>query len=433
MNLFSTFKESIPAAIRLMAAQHVGETPEKTQKALDALSATVTGGLLKRASTETGLDQLYRTLQKPASDTALLENLPSLLDSPERTSQLIAYGSGLVSQLLPDKKSSIATMISTYAKVRNSSATSLLGLMMPLVLATLRREVTDRHLDVQGLGGLLADQREAWLATVPEGLADKLFEVLGIDNWHGMEAALRTSGAAVQRRASSAAIPKVPTPTKTATAPVVEELDEEPSGANWGRWVIPAVAVAALAGGAYWYFNRPQTTEPEAEPQPTVSEQAAPARDSVARADSASLPATRSASAVADSAKAAPPPTASPTAASGFAAQMDAYLKTPGAAGRTFLLDGVKFGPAASMYTPESEAAIGELVKLLQTYPKLQIKLIGYAAEGAAVDNKRLSSKRANNIKSKLIESGINFIRIDAVGLGAVAGNSHIAVQVIHR
>lgn len=428
MNLFGTLKETLPPALQAKIAHLVGESPEKTGKALDGLFPTVAGGLLKRASTETGLDQLHRTLKKPDFDRQLLDTLPTLLDSPERTSQLISFGNGLVSQLLPDKKSSIATMVSSYAKVRNSSATSLLGLVMPLVLATLRRETVERNLDVQGLGSLLADQREAWLGTIPEGLADKLFEVLGIDNWQGMDAALRSSGLAVQRRASAAIAAKTAAPVKTAAPPVAEELEEEATGVNWGRWLIPLVAVAALGGGAYWYLNRPQTTETDAETDP-VAEQVTPVSDTLARADSASrvpLPA--------DTARKAALPATASAGQDDFIGLLNAYLNDPaGKPGRTFTFHGVKFTPAASMYTAESGAAIAQLAQVLKANPKVQIKLIGYAAEGDTLDNKRLSAKRANNIKSTLIQSGINFIRIDAAGLGNVAGSSRIDVQVIHR
>lgn len=429
MNLFGNLKENFSPALRAKAAQFVGESPEKTGKALDGLIPTVAGGLLKRASTETGLDQLYRTLHKPDFDRQLLDTLPTLLDSTERTGQLTAFGNGLVSQLLPDKKSSIATMISSYAKVRNSSATSLLGLVMPLVLATLRRETVERNLDVQGLGSFLADQREAWLGSIPDGLADKLFEVLGIDNWQGMDAALRSSGAAVQRRASAAIAAKAATPAKTAAPPPpVEELDEESSGVNWGRWLVPLVAVAALGGGAYWYLNRPQTTNADAEAEP-IAEQAVPVSDTLARADSAGRLAVAS---PADTARKVAAP--APTGQGDFIGLLNAYLNDPaGKPGRTFTFHGVQFAPAASMYTAESGAAIAQLAQVLKANPRVQIKLIGYAAEGDTLDNKRLSAKRANNIKSTLIESGINFIRIDAAGLGNTAGTSRIDVQVVHR
>ncbi|MBC7890674.1 MAG: DUF937 domain-containing protein [Sphingobacteriaceae bacterium] len=432
MNLFGVLKETVTPALRLKTALFVSETPEKTQKALDALFPTVTGGLLKRASTEAGLSHVYRTLQKPEFDKNLIETFPQLIESPDRLSQLAVYGNGLVSQLLPDKKSSIANMISSYAKVRNSSATNLLGLATPLVLSALRREMTNRNLDVQGLGSLLADHREPWLNSLPEGIHDKLFEVLGIDDWHGMDAALRNSGVAVQRRATAAAAAavKVP-PTKAATPPpvVVDEEEEETSGVNWGRWLVPLVVVAVIGGGAYWYLNRP---EPETtELDPLASATPPPVTDTLARADtSTSRPAV--APTLSDSVKAIPTPL-TPMGAPEFVAQMDSYLKDAKAvSGRTFTLDKITFADGNFIPTPESLPAIEALGKLLKDHPRLQLKLVGYVAADS-VDARKLSNKRANAIKTRLLALGIDNLRLDASGLGTAAGKTQVDAQVIHR
>jgi len=434
MNLFGVLKETVTPALRLKTALFVSETPEKTQKALEALFPTVTGGLLKRASTEAGLSHVYRTLQKPEFDKNLIETFPQLIESPDRLSQLAVYGNSLVSQLLPDKKSSIANMISSYAKVRNSSATNLLGLATPLVLSALRREMTTRNLDVQGLGSLLADHREPWLNSLPEGIHDKLFEVLGIDDWHGMDAALRNSGVAVQRRATAAAAAavKVP-PTKAATPPpvvIADEEEEETAGVNWGRWLIALVVLAGLAGGTYWYLNRPEP-EVSAETDPLAAAAPAAVTDTLTQTDS-SLSRPSAAPTLSDSVKAIPTPS-TPTGAPEFVAQMDTYLKdTKAASGRTFTLDKITFAAGDFIPTPESLPAIEALGKLLKDYPRLQLKLIGYVAADA-VDARKLSNKRANAIKTRLLALGIDNLRLDASGLGTAAGKTQVDAQVIHR
>lgn len=415
MNLFGALKDLITPEMRLKTALYVSENPEKTRLAFDSLLSTVAGGLMKRASTETGLDQLFRTLQKPETERNLLENLPQVFDSNERISQLAGYGNGLVSQLLPDKKSSIATMISTYVKVRNSSATNLLGLSMPIVLGVLRREVADRNLDVQGLGGLLADQRETWLSTVPAGLRDKLFEVLGIDNWQEMDAAMRSSGVAAQRRAS-VSVAKVPT-AKTAPAPVVEDLDEEARSDNWKRWALPVAALLILGGGVYWYLTRPQETTPVQEPSTPVTEQPTPAGSTMERADSR----VRSAA------------TTTTTDSSGvLTARLATYLLDGAAeSGRTFALEGVTFTPKTAQLTANSEPVISELAEVMKKYPSVQIRLIGHTTD--VVTPKSLSLKRATAIKSRLIDAGINLIRVDASGSGNLANADRVDVKVVRR
>ncbi|MCY7350392.1 MAG: DUF937 domain-containing protein [Cytophagaceae bacterium] len=421
MNLFGTLKDLITPEMRVKTALFVSENPEKTRLAFDTLLTTVAGGLMKRASTETGLDQLFRTLQKSEAERHLLENLPQVLDSPERTSQLAAHGNGLVSQLLPDKKSSMATMISTYAKVRNSSATNLMGLAMPMVLAVIRREVVDRNLDVQGLGGLLADQRETWLSTVPTGLSDKMFEVLGIDNWQEMDAAMRSSGVAAQRRAN-AVVPRTPT-TKTAPVPIVEDLDDEARSDNWKRWALPVIALAVLGGGVFWYLNRPENAEPTQEPT-LPTEQVTPVSDTLAQADSLSRPATTSAT---DSSVAA----ATSPAGGALTSQLTAYLQTAAAPGRTFELAGVAFAPATAQLVSGSDQSINELAGVMKKNPFMQVRLIGYATD--SVNAKAISLKRATTVKSRLVASGIDLIRVDAAGLGKAANVNRIEVKIVKR
>jgi len=69
--------------------------------------------------------------------------------------------------------------------------------------------------------------------------------------------------------------------------------------------------------------------------------------------------------------------------------------------------------------TPGSLAAIGELTTLLKTYPRLQVQLVGYANDAQdGLTDKSLSFRRANQIKQQLITSGIDFVRINAIGRG---------------
>jgi outer membrane protein OmpA-like peptidoglycan-associated protein len=56
---------------------------------------------------------------------------------------------------------------------------------------------------------------------------------------------------------------------------------------------------------------------------------------------------------------------------------------------------------------------------LLKNNPVVQIRLVGYANDAVPpMGNKALSVTRVLNIKNQLIKSGINYIRIDAIGLG---------------
>jgi OOP family OmpA-OmpF porin len=87
--------------------------------------------------------------------------------------------------------------------------------------------------------------------------------------------------------------------------------------------------------------------------------------------------------------------------------------------GKTFPLAGVSYYPGSLSMTAGSQATIGELATLLKSYPQLQIQLVGYANDAqVGTTNKSLSFKRVNQIKQQLMSSGIDFVRIDAIGRG---------------
>jgi outer membrane protein OmpA-like peptidoglycan-associated protein len=100
--------------------------------------------------------------------------------------------------------------------------------------------------------------------------------------------------------------------------------------------------------------------------------------------------------------------------------------------GRVFPLTGVSFQPGSLSLTPGSQATIGELTQLLKTYPRLQVQLVGYANDAPRwMTNKSLSFKRVNQIKQQLMASGIDYLRIDAIGRGS--GVSRIDTSRIAR
>jgi outer membrane protein OmpA-like peptidoglycan-associated protein len=107
-------------------------------------------------------------------------------------------------------------------------------------------------------------------------------------------------------------------------------------------------------------------------------------------------------------------------AAGGLTQRLTPYLSNATQPkGRIFPLSGVSYYPGSLSMTAGSQAAIGELTTLLKTYPSLQVQLIGYANDAqGAVTNKSLSFKRVNQIKQQLMSSGIDFVRIDAIGRG---------------
>ena len=150
MNLFEELRELLLGEVASKAANIIGEREDKVKIALEGLVPTFVGGLMKRASNEAGATTLMNVVKKGNSEGSIIEQLDVLLKNKENFAGFVEKGNSVVSMLLPDKKSSIATMISQFAGVRNSSATALLSVVAPLVIGKLGSLVTAQNLDKTG-------------------------------------------------------------------------------------------------------------------------------------------------------------------------------------------------------------------------------------------------------------------------------------------
>lgn len=449
MNLFNTFNDLLSPDVLSRIAAYVDEPTEKAHKAVEGLVYTIVGGLMKRTTTEIGVNQLFNHIRKGRYDGSLTDNLITVLRDPAQTNTLITQGNDVISHLLPAMKSSIGSMISGYAGIRNSSAISLLGLTSTIVLHVLGKRVSDQKLDADGLAISLFSEREAFVNAVPDEFMPRLVEKVGLQQIvAGLVAPARRTAVEIPVRQPSVTAQPVatanraaasrPTTNRAATSrpPITYEPDdsndETSSLAKWGMGALLAIALGAV--GYYVYQNT--QNHPAGESVADVS----PVTGDTVKVDTVSrslavpsdvtpkpVPAfPTAATALARSSPAASVSAAATGSAAALTQQLAPYVGNAALPkGRVFSLKGVSFQPGSLSMTPGSQATISELATLLKTYPLLQVQLVGYAndAQGGAT-NKSLSFKRVNEIKQQLMASGIDFVRIDAIGRGTGVSRS---------
>ena len=443
MNLFSTFNDVLNPDVQSRIASYVDEPADKARKAVEGLVYTIVGGLMKRTTSEIGVNQLFNHIQKGHYDGSLTDNLLTVLRDPAHTNTLITQGNDVISHLLPAMKSSIGSMISSYAGIRNSSAISLLGLTSTIVLHVLGKRVNDQKLDANGLASSLFSEREALISAVPDDFMARLIEKVGLQQIvGGLAAPARRTTVEIPVRQPSVQPTRASRPVAvvnrtTATRPAVsyepdDSGDETSSLVRWGMGSLVVLALAAA--GFYVYQNTRKYPDKDKSSVVTTAINDTVRSDTVSR--SLAVPSGMTPTAVPTSATVIKAPVAASPAAStsGVAAglpgtltrQMAPYIGNAALpAGRLFSLTDVSFQPGSLSMTPGSQATVGELATLLKTYPRLQIQLVGYAndAQGGST-NKSLSFKRVNGIKQQLMASGIDFVRIDAIGRGTGVSQS---------
>ncbi len=419
MNLFDNLTTVFSSEILSLIAAYIDEPIEKTSKAVDGLVYTIVGGLMKRTTSEIGVNQLYNHIQKGRYDGAPLDNLATVLRDPALSNTLITQGNDVISHLLPAMKSSIGSMISGYTGIRNSSALSLLGLTTTIVLQVLGKQVKDQKLDADGLAATLFAEREAFVNIVPEEFMPRLVERVGLQQI--------VSGLAAPARRTAVESPGRTVTTATRPAISYDPVDESDNDNGvLTKWGVGALITVALAFGGYYLYQNTQkysNGEQEATDVTTVTNDTIQA-DTVTR--SLAVPKEQAAKTVPKSVSvttvASTTGLAAATPSSNLTLQMTPYLGNAALPkGRVFPLSGVAFLPGSMSMTAGSQTAINELATILRTYPQLQVQIVGYAndAQGGGFTNKSLSFKRVNQIKQQLMTAGINFLRIDAIGRGS--------------
>lgn len=436
MNLFNLLNDVLSPDVLSRIAAYVDEPTEKAHKAVEGLVYTVVGGLMKRTTTEIGVNQLFNRIQKGRYDGSLTDNLITALRDPTQTNTLITQGNDVISHLLPAMKSSIGTMISGYAGIRNSSAISLLGLTSTIVLHVLGKRVKEQKLDADGLAASLFSEREAFVNAVPEEFMPRLVEKVGLQQVvAGLAAPARRTTVEIPVRQPSAQSNGTARPSPAAsrtvvTRPVVtyEPDDAGDENSSLVKWGMGALLVLALAAAGYYVYQNTKNYSEETnvtDVTPVIGDTVR--SDTVSRslavpADLAPAPTPVSTTATKATALTTATVSASgvaPVSAGALTQQLTPYVGNPALPkGRVFPLKGVSFQPGSLSMTPGSLATISELTTLLKTYPNLQVQLIGYANDAQFGTNKSLSFKRVNQIKQQLMASGIDFVRIDAIGRG---------------
>lgn len=431
MNLFGELKELLLGDVANKAANLLGEKEDKVKTAIEGLIPTFVGGLMKRASNEAGATTLMNVVKKGNHDGSIIEQIGNLVNNKDSFAQVVEKGNGLVSMLLPDKKSSIATMISQFAGVRNSSATSLLSIVAPIVVGKLGKMVTTQNLDKAGLANTLLDQRSILLDETPENLQTKMIDVLGLSTFLSEEIKpVQFAPGGIKANGVPAPPVSKPTEHREVTYSNKDYEGEGGSGMSIPKWLLPTVLIAAVLGGVGYFaatYDWSSLSSSNVEPDSAQLEQVTNAtidttnltKDSAAvKVDSSAAVTVPSTTAIGVS---LPNGQKIDLAEGSFNYKFAKYLTDSSAkANQSFTFDNLNFESNTNTLVAGSEKTVQDLAKIMTAYPRVQVKLTGYTDNtGDSLQNRKLSFKRAFAVKNLLVANGVKDLRIDFIGKGA--------------
>jgi outer membrane protein OmpA-like peptidoglycan-associated protein len=368
-SILDQIREAVSPEVVRSVSTLIGDNPTATGQGFAAAIPTILSGVAETASTPAGAQRVRSLVTEGGYGASTIETLLGAVGGGAMSASLMAGGRQLLSGLFGSKQDDMADAVAKSTHLSGSSARSLLSIAAPIVMSVLGREISTRGLDAGGLMSLLTGQRASIASAVPSALAG----ILG----------LRGNAEAERIRHEPARPPAY--------------RDVEPARGR-PAWLLPVVAAGLVAVALALFGLLPwgrevttQTTAPYASPR---------------QLSSLTLPTGEKISVTAGS----------------FLQQFNTFLSSKGdtSVSRRFVFDDLTFETGSAMLTQPSVETVNALAQTLKAYPSVKIGLEGFTdATGDAVSNKQLSQERAEAIKSRLVQSGIEESRITTAGFGS--------------
>lgn len=356
-DLLSTISGYLTPEMLAKAAALLGESPAATQKSAGLAVPTILSGLASLASSDTGASQLVNMISKLGGDGNILNELGSLLGGGPSTQTTMTAGRDALQTIFGGKMNGVIEALAGASGVKQTSASSLLSLLVPLVLGVLGRERKTAGLDAAGLASLLRNQRGSWASLLPGALSTLL-------------------GAAGPAAAARPVAPPPPPPAP-ASSPM--------------RWLIP-LALLGLIGA--WLGSRGCGD--------TARDVATTAQQRVSRV---ALPGGANLD----------------VREGGFHYNLSRYLGDTADTNvpRTFVFEDLNFETGSAALQPDSRRVVEDLIVIMKAYPTARGRLEGHTDNtGDAAANKTLSDARARTVRDAMVAGGIDAARLDAAGFG---------------
>jgi Bacterial protein of unknown function (DUF937) len=239
MNIVDLIKGQLGSMLPGALSSVLGTNADAAKGAMNAGLPALLAGLSSVASTPDGAQRLNQAVD--AADDGLLSKLPGLISGGAGgLGSLVNGGGNILGSLLGGGLSSGLVGILGKFLGLGAGASSLLGLLAPIILGFLKGQKKTMGLDAGGLASMLAGQKSNIMAALPAGLGAMMKDVPGMQGFASMPSA----------------------PSTPAYTPAPQSSAAQPSGGGLGKLLVPLLLIGALAAGAYYFLsgNKAPTT-----------------------------------------------------------------------------------------------------------------------------------------------------------------------------
>ncbi len=394
-NLLKSLNGYLTPELISEASSLLGESNSGVTKALSGTMPTLLSGMLNNANNPKVMDGIFGLVNDKGFDsTKVLSSLPSLLSGSGNAATLGA-GTNMLNLLFGNKQSGLFDLISSFAGVKSSSTSKLMGMAAPMILGMIGKS----GLNAGSLIKLLTSQKDEIHSALPSGFSD----LMGYG--------------------------KIEKDVKKAIHNVRTPEPEKPKN----KWLWPLLLAAAAL--ALFYFMRNCNKEEVVAPvEPVV--------DTVAVAPVVEAPKVDVDFVHLGNLLIFKLPNGIELNAPelGVENKLNLWLADPAKVvdkDTWFDFDRLLFATGESTLLPKSQEQLKNVVEILKAYPNVELKIGGYTDNtGDPKANQKLSEDRAKSVMNEMVAMGIDAKRLTAEGYGEkhpVASNDTEEGKALNR
>ena len=170
--LTDTAKSAFSSNVLQKLSGTLGENSGSVRKALEAMVPTILAGMSNQASTVAGASRLFDMAKDAAQGGADLTSRLESHVSAEGLEGLTRKGGGVLSALFGDKLNGLLSWFTRFAGIKESSATSLMGVASSVVLGVLGKNILHNGLTAATFGRMLSSLGGPLARLLPAGVAE---------------------------------------------------------------------------------------------------------------------------------------------------------------------------------------------------------------------------------------------------------------------
>lgn len=243
INLMDMVKGAVSDQVMGQLGGLLGQSDsKKTASMFETATSSILGGLMKKASTPEGADEVFNAARD--NDDSMLDSLGDIFGGgQDKQDEMMNSGGGMLDMIFGSNRGGVMGMIAKFLGLDDGIMGKLMSVAAPIVMSVIGKQVASGGLDVGGLTNLLSSQKDHLGSSMPSQLSG----ALGIGDMLGSAGdAVRGAGQAVGGAVGNA-------------ADAVGDAAGAVGGAarNVGGAAVDAAGDAASAGGGLIKFLLP--------------------------------------------------------------------------------------------------------------------------------------------------------------------------------